>query len=294
MSQKILITGIDGFTGQHLKTYFINKGFQVYGTTYTETNLDNSYKCDITDINSVRIVLDNVNPDFIIHLAAISFVGHTNIEAFYKTNVVGTLNILDALLLNNHNPKKIIIASSATVYGNQNKEILDEALCPKPANHYGASKYSMECLVSNYFDKLNIIITRPFNYTGVGQSDSFLIPKIVNHYKQNKQSIKLGNLDVVREFNDITFVCDVYYKMLNSSITADTFNICSQRGIKLIDVISMMNEIANYDIKVEIENLLIRHNEIKVLIGSNVKLFSSIGKIEQSDFRLTLQEMYEY
>ena len=289
MSQKILITGIDGFTGQHLKTYFINKGFQVYGTTYTETNLDNSYKCDITDINSVRIVLDNVNPDFIIHLAAISFVGHTNIEAFYKTNVVGTLNILDALLLNNHNPKKIIIASSATVYGNQNKEILDEALCPKQANHYGASKYSMECLVSNYFDKLNIIITRPFNYTGVGQSDSFLIPKIVNHYKQNKQSIKLGNLDVVREFNDITFVCDVYYKMLNSSITADTFNICSQRGIKLIDVISMMNEIANYDIKVEIENLLIRHNEIKVLIGSNVKLFSSIGKIEQSDFRLTLQ-----
>ncbi len=65
------------------------------------------------------------------------------------------------------------MASSATIYGNQGLEVLDESLCPIPANHYGASKYAMECLVKNYFTKLNIIITRPFNYTGVGQAEHF-------------------------------------------------------------------------------------------------------------------------
>jgi len=288
MKDKLLIFGIDSFTGFHLKN-FLKNHFDIYGTS-----IDNKYiKCDITKKDEILKVLTKIKPDYIINLSAISFVGSLDKEAFYKVNTIGSLNILDAILELNLKLKKIILVSSATVYGNQNVEILDESLCPKPTNHYGVSKYAMETLARNYFDKLPIIITRPFNYTGVGQAEHFLIPKIVKHFKEKKESIELGNLDVVREFNDIYFVCEVYEKLLISEVVAETINIASGRGIKLLEVINLMNEIANYEIKVKINPDFIRKNEIKKLIGSNKKLFSLIGKIKQKNFKITLKDMYE-
>lgn len=176
--KKVLITGINSFTGKHLEKYLLKEGFEVVGTT--------SKTCDISKIEDIIKILNETKPNFIIHLAAISFVGHKNIEDFYKVNIIGTTNLLDAILKTDLKIEKILLSSSATVYGNQGLEVLDESLCPIPANHYGASKYAMECLAKNYFDKLPIIITRPFNYTGVGQAEHFLIPKIIKHFKEKK------------------------------------------------------------------------------------------------------------
>lgn len=188
--KKVLITGIDSFTGVHLSSYLENSGYDVYGTSLSKT-AEKKYKCDITNKEEILTVLDTVKPDFFVHLSGISFTAHGNSEDFYRVNTIGTINILDAFIESNLKPQKIIIASSATVYGNQGVEILDESMCPKPANHYGASKYAMECMAKNYFDRLNIIITRPFNYTGIGQAEHFLIPKIVKHFREKK---KLWNL----------------------------------------------------------------------------------------------------
>jgi nucleoside-diphosphate-sugar epimerase len=195
--KKVLITGIDSFTGIHLCSYLVNCNYDLYGTSYFNQS-DTIYKCDITQKDDIVTVLEKVNPDFIIHLSGISFAAHGKSEDFYKVNTIGTINILDALLQLNIKPIKVLLASSATIYGNQGLELLDESLCPKPANHYGASKYAMECLSKNYFDKLNIVITRPFNYTGVGQTENFLIPKIIKHFKENQNSIELCNLHVSR------------------------------------------------------------------------------------------------
>ena len=112
----------------------------------------------------------------------------------------------------------------------------------------------MECLAKNYFSKLPIIITRPFNYTGVGQADHFLIPKIVNHYKNKKNSIELGNLDVKREFNDIRFVCEAYKKLLESEARSEVVNIASENPIALMDIIDIMNKISGYKIEVKVNS----------------------------------------
>lgn len=291
-SKKVLIFGIEGFTGVHLSSYLQKNNYEIFGTSYVETK-ENSFKVDIRDKESILEVLKKVVPDYIIVLSAIASPAHGNMQDFYSINTIAAMNILDSLVQSNQNPKKIIMASSAAIYGNLGLEVLDESLCPKPANHYGASKYSMECLASEYFSKLNIIITRPFNYTGVNQMDNFLIPKIVNHFKKNKKEIELGNLDVKREFNDVSYVCEVYKKLLESNENSSVLNIASNRGIKLLDVINMMNDIAGYKINVSVNPAFVRKNEIKSLTGSSQKLFSVIGQVEQVSLKTTLRKMFE-
>ena len=292
VSNRVLITGIDSFTGTYLSSYLAELGYELYGTSKS-SNLGNTYRCDITNRDNILDVLQRVRPTFIIHLSAISFTAHGDNNDFYRVNTIGAINLLDALVALNMRPTKIILVSSATIYGNQGLEVLDESLCPKPANHYGASKYAMESLAKNYFDRLNIIITRPFNYTGIGQAEEFLIPKIVKHFKEKKDVIALGNLDVSREFNDISFVCEVYCKLLELEKKSEVVNICSGRGIKLLDVIGMMNEITGYQIEVKINPAFVRKDDIKTLTGSSKKLFNLIGKIEQKEFKETLRELFE-
>ena len=284
-SNIVLIFGTDGFTGKYLSSYLIDNRYTVVGTTRRD--------CDITQKESIKKIVKEIKPNYIIVLAGISSPAHVNNSEFYRINTIGAINILDVLIELNINPKKTILSSSATIYGNQGVEVLDESLYPKPANHYGASKYSMEFLAKNYFNRLNIIITRPFNYTGVGQSDNFLIPKIINHFRDSKKVIELGNLDVSREFNDITFVCEVYKRLLESSISGETVNICSGRGVKLLNIIDMMNHIAKYNIEIKVNQNYIRKDEIKSLTGSAKKLFSYVGEVKQRDFKLTLKDMFE-
>lgn len=290
--KKVLITGIDSFTGKHLSSHLQKAGYDVYGTSFFKAD-EKKYQCDITKKDEVQNVLKVVQPEYFIHLSGISFAAHSNNEEFYRVNTIGTLNILESFQELNLHPKKIILASSATVYGNQSVELLDESLCPKPTNHYGASKLAMESLAANYFSKLNIIITRPFNYTGVGQQEQFLIPKIVKHFKEKKELIELGNIDVSREFNDVSYVCEVYQKLLESTVKSQALNIASNRGVKLLEVIDMMNDLAGYVIQVKVNPDFLRKGEIQTLTGSPQKLFSFIGEVKQKELKQMLQEMLQ-
>jgi len=285
VSNRVLIFGENSFTGGYLSSYLYSKGYSIFGT--------DRKSCDITNKDNIKKTLREINPNYIINLSGIASPAHGDVLEFYRVNTIGAINIIEALIELDLNPKKIVLVSSATIYGNQGLEVLDESLFPQPANYYGTSKYSMELMAKNYFNRLNIIITRPFNYTGVKQSENFLIPKIVNHFRAKKETIELGNLDVSREFNDISFVCEVYKRLLESSIKSEVINICSGRGIKLVDVIDTMNFIAGYNIKVEVNPAFIRKDEIKSLLGSPKKLFSLINEVKQKEFKETLKDMFE-
>jgi GDP-6-deoxy-D-talose 4-dehydrogenase len=292
MNKKILITGIDSFTGQHLSLYLEHHGYEVYGTSLSKKS-HKVYICDITIKEDIARVINDLKPDYLIHLAGITFVAHKDNNEFYRVNSIGSINILKAFIQARLNPKKIIMVSSATVYGDHEMEILDESIDCRPTNHYGASKYSMECLCNTYFQKFNILIVRPFNYTGVGQSIDFLIPKIISHYKENSKTIELGNINVSREFNDIGFVCEVYKRLIESDAKSKVLNIASGRGVQLLSIIQHMNKIAKYEIEVSVDERLVRSNEIHNLVGSSDLLFKLIGKVEQKDIGLTLRDMYD-
>lgn len=272
---RVLITGINGFTGVYLEKLLRSYDFQVFGTTIDEPLKDTHLKCDITNIDDVQSVLNEIRPDYIIHLAAISFVASDPMKT-YKVNVFGTLNILDSLVKLKLAPKKIILASSAAVYGNQQGS-LSESNFPTPVNHYGNSKLVMENMAKNYFDKLKILMVRPFNYTGIGQESHFLIPKIISHYVLGKKTIELGNINVFREYNDINDIVRAYYMLLIGDVHSQIFNLCSGKSYSISQILNFLNKKVNYEIKVSVNQKFVRKNEILDLKGDPSKLYQFLG-----------------
>jgi len=293
LASKVLITGIDSFTGGHLSKYLKFLGYDVYGTVIRNGDGAISFDCDITNSQQCKDVITSINPEYVIHLAGISYVSHDNTEAFYQVNTLGTQNLLDALAASSCSLKKVILASSATVYGDQGCEVIDESMCPQPANHYGISKLAMEHAARAFFSKLPIIIVRPFNYTGVGQPEHFLVPKIVSHFKHKKNVIELGNLHVLREFNDVSLACDIYTKLLQCDTSGEIVNLCSGQAISLMEIIELMNTIAGYKIDVQVNPAFVRANEIKRLVGSTIQLEQLIGQLQPMNLEKTLRTMYE-
>jgi|TARA_R110002012_G_scaffold310846_1_gene519438 nucleoside-diphosphate-sugar epimerase len=292
-SKKVLITGVDGFTGTHLAKKLRSLGMNVVGTTRVSTGRGEVYELDITDKEDVTRVLNKVKPDYIIHLAAISFVAHADSSEFYKVNVIGTENILQCALESKAVFEKIIISSSANVYGNNDIDMISELASPEPVNHYACSKLAMEKIIANYFNKLPIIISRPFNYTGIGQANHFLVPKIVAHFKEKKSAIELGNLDVSRDFSSIDFVVDSYVSLLLSDITSEVVNICSGRSYSLLQIIEYLEEISGDSIDIRINPSFVRENEVKTIAGDNRKLLTFCPNLKVISLYETLSEMYK-
>jgi nucleoside-diphosphate-sugar epimerase len=281
-SKKVLITGARGFTGIHVCRLLLMHDFTVFG-------LD----AELNDREAVFAEVTKIEPDYVLHFAAISFVAESNVDEIYRVNVVGSINLLDALVSQAHPVRKVILASSATVYGSVLDSVQSESLCPKPINHYGCSKLAMEHMAQNYYDKLPVIISRPFNYTGVGHGAKFLIPKIVQAYKKNIQSLELGNLDVYREFNDVRDVCEIYLKLLLCKEKSFTVNICSGRVVSLQHVLDLMEVVGGYKMKVTVNPKFVRPNEIVSLAGDCESLARAVSPSFRFSIEETLRWMYE-
>lgn len=291
----VLITGIAGFTGLHLAAELTAAGYRIEGTVAPGhlPAKPGLHTCDLTDPEAVRKVVASVKPDHVVHLAAISSVAHKNNEAFYRVNVLGTMHLLEALGAAGISPKKVLLASSAQVYGSAAREVVDESICPHPVNHYAASKLAMEHMAATWFDRLPIVIARPFNHTGVGQTDAFLIPKIVDHFAKRKDRIELGNLFVEREFNDVRAVCRIYRQLLESDTRSESFNVCSGTGHALMSIIGVLEKAAQMSIKVDVNPAFVRPNEVPRLVGSSAKLAAAIGPMAFPSIDETLTWMYK-
>ena len=246
---------------------------------------------DIASLDACRRVIEQVRPDYLVHLAGVSFVEHAAAVEFYRVNVIGTLNLLQALADVELTPRQVLIASSANVYGNAAGS-LDESQPPQPVNHYAASKLAMEHLVKTWCERLPIVIARPFNYTGVGQDDRFLAPKIVAHFKARAASIELGNLDIERDFSDVRMVARAYRRLLQTDCAGETVNICSAQPYSLRSIVETMEEIAGYRIAVRVNPAFVRASDVKSLVGSAEKLRARIGDLQVIPLRETLLWMY--
>ncbi|CAM2782384.1 UDP-glucose 4-epimerase [Pseudoalteromonas atlantica] len=290
-NNRVLITGIGGFTGRHLKKHLEKQGMEVYGTTYTSSSMEDTFPVNLTDAASVLDIINKVEPSYIVHLAAISFVGHGDAAEFYRVNVVGTENLLQSVIKSKANVKKVIVASSANIYGNTDVDLISESFPPEPVNHYACSKMAMEKIVANYYTKLPIIITRPFNYTGVGQAEHFLVPKIVSHFKQQKSEIELGNLDVYRDFSSVDFVVNAYAKLLQSDVKSEVFNICSGNSYSLKQIIESLEAQAGYKINVSVNPAFVRADEVKKITGDNNKLLNLFPELKVIRLEEVLESM---
>ena len=279
---RLLLTGADGFTGVHLTQAASNAGFEVF-----------PLRSDLSDAGTLFGEVAQIAPTHVIHLAGISAVTHQDQQELYKVNLFGTLNLLDALLKVKDPIQKIILASSANVYGNviTGGHSISEDLCPVPVNQYAMSKLAMEYMALSYLDNLPIVFTRPFNYTGVGHDTRFVIPKIIEHFKKNASVIELGNMTVQREYNDVRNVCDIYLALLKNGQVGQVYNICSGRTSSLNQVMAKLEQLTGQTMEVRVNPNFVRKNEIEVLAGNPEKLESCIGAIHWRPLEDTLNWM---
>ncbi|MHA4868066.1 GDP-mannose 4,6-dehydratase [Duganella sp. PWIR1] len=292
--KRALITGLSGFTGQYVAQELRAAGYQVFGTiTPGHAPREGEFAVDLNDRAGLAAVVQQVQPDVVAHLAAIAFVGHGDVEQIYRVNVAGTRNLLEALAAQAHKPSAVLLASSANIYGNTDVGVIHEDVPAAPANDYAVSKLSMEYMARLWQDKLPLIFVRPFNYTGIGQAENFLLPKIVSHFRRKAADIELGNLHVWRDFSDVRMVAASYRKLLAApAAVGGAFNICSGHAYSLGEALDMMADIAGYKINVHVNPAFVRANEVVRLVGDNGRLVAATGPLAVVPLADTLRWMY--
>lgn len=290
MAPVALVTGASGFTGR-----YVCKALQEVG--YSILRWGHISDCGAREVNlndraQVRSALSEVSPQVVVHLAGIAFVAHGDVDAIYRTNIVGTRNLLEALTEQPKKPLRVLIASSASVYGNA-EGILSEDAITAPQNDYAVSKLAMEHMAALWSGRLPITVVRPFNYTGVGQPEKYLLPKIVSHFARREPVIELGNIDVSRDFNDVRNVSDIYTRLLTADVEGKTLNVCSGQEHSLARVIEIMREISGHQIEISVNPAFVRSNEVKRLRGDSRRLGAAIGALPPFSLETTLDWMYK-
>jgi nucleoside-diphosphate-sugar epimerase len=258
---KILLTGARGFTGKHLISEALSRKIDVIGL-----------QSDITKAADLEKEVLQISPDAVIHCAGISFVASKDQEAFYRVHALGTSNLLAALTKLPKRPSKVLLASSATVYGNAALTPTPEDYALKPIDHYAMSKVAMEEMAKTFFEQLPIIIARPFNYTGPGQHDNFLIPKLIRHFSRKIPHIELGNLNVEREFNDVSSICQAYLALLEHGDPGEIYNVGTGKVRSLKSVVDTLIQLTSHPIQITVNPDFVRTNEVHRMCGDPTKL----------------------
>lgn len=290
-AQRVLITGLQGFTGLHLTAELESNGYEVWGLGDAPPTVARSVQANLLDVESLRAAVLAAQPRYVIHLAGVAFVGHGQPKAFYDVNLVGTRNLLEALAPVAANLKCVLLASSANVYGNLQGGLLSEVNPVNPANDYAVSKLAMEYMAKLWLPKIPVVLARPFNYTGVGQSDSFLIPKIVSHFTHKKPTIELGNMDVWREFNDVRDIAFAYRKLIEAAPIGEIINVCSSNLVSLKEALALATELTGHVIEPRVNALFVRDNEVLKLGGDATQLKRFIPEWKPRGLRETLAWM---
>jgi len=263
---KILVTGSDGFTG-----------LQFIPSAQAAGHDAVALQSDLRDTAAVAKEVAGLDFDAVVHLAAIAFVAHTDARALYDVNLFGALNLLDALKSAARPLRKVLFSSSANVYGNCEQSPIPESQPPAPVNHYAMSKLAMEFMAKAHAGALPLVVTRPFNYTGRHQAAEFVIPKLVDHFRQRAPTVALGNLNVEREYNDVRLICETYLRLLEAPQAEGIYNVCTGVTYSLGTVIGMLEKLTGHRIDVRVDQAFVRANEVHRLCGDPSRLLQAIG-----------------
>jgi nucleoside-diphosphate-sugar epimerase len=277
---RILLTGADGFTGAQFSRSASASGHEVV-----------PLQANLTHAAAVAQEVASLDFDAVVHLAAISFVGHSDDRAFYDVNLFGSLHLLDALKASARPVRKVLLASSANVYGNCEQSPISESQVPAPINHYAMSKLAMEYMACARADDLPLVLARPFNYTGRGQAPQFVIPKLVDHFRRKAGHVALGNLDVEREYNDVRFLCEAYLRLLETPAARGIYNICTGVTHDFTAVLQMLEALTGHRIEVRSDKALMRMNEVHRLCGDPTRLREAVGSLPAYRLQETLSWM---
>jgi len=312
--KKILITGVTGFVGSHLAEFFLAKGnVELFGIerwrSRTE-NIDhikdklNFTECDIRDASSVKKAVQKIKPDQIYHLAAQSFVpaSWSAPAETLTTNIVGQLNILEAVREMGINPA-ILIAGSSEEYGLVHPDELPikETNPLRPLSPYAVSKVGQDMLGYQYFMsyKLHIIRTRAFNHTGPRRGEVFFCSTIAKQIVEIEKGLKepvieVGNLEAQRDFTDVRDVIRGYFLALEKGKPGEAYNICSGKAYKMRDVLDMFLGLTKVKIKERQDPKRMRPSDVPILLGDHSLFSKTTGWEPEIPFEKTLKDLLDF
>jgi nucleoside-diphosphate-sugar epimerase len=276
MRARVLVTGLNGFTGPYVKQELERRGLEVCGLGSSAV-AGRSESIDLLDGEALAHELAARPADYVIHLAGVSVVVHDRLLDYYRVNIEGTLNLLEAITRQGRKVKKVLLASSANVYGRPINSPVNEDAPTLPVSHYGASKLGMELMARIWFEQMPILLVRPFNYTGIGQSMRFVVAKLARLFREKALNIEMGDTSVFREFMDVRDVVRVYADLLECDHACDVVNLCSGVGHSVDEIFEMLTRISGHSPKLVSKAELRRSNDIRALIGSTSKLTSFLG-----------------
>jgi len=297
--KRVLITGASGFIGQVvLKEMLKNEDidfFAIDTRKIPNISIEKLELVSLLDKEKLMEIIKRYKPNIIIHLAAIALVTHDNVGEIYNVNVQGTENLLEVTQEYCDKGTRVILASTAGVYGNQNVDKYREDLSYNPANHYSYSKMITEYISKQYKEDLDIVTIRPFNIIGVGQSEKFLVPKLVEHFADKKEKLSVGNISSFRDYVDVEYCAEVIMELISrKKLDFDILNICSGIPTNGEMIIQLLQEITDFKPEIEISSDFVRKNEVWRMIGDTTRLWEFMNSKKSQSVKDILVKMLDY
>ena len=288
---RALITGGKGFVGQWLSAHLKDRGDDV-AIIDLET--------DVADGAAVRRVMSDVRPDAVYHLAAMTHVGDSweHPSQVLRVNVLGTAEILAAARAIPELPR-VLVVSSAEVYGvvGTDQLPLDEHTATLPTSPYAASKLAAEAVALQAWRGYGqpVMVVRPFNHIGPGQSPNFFVPalakRIVEARRAGAGSLPVGTLTTRRDFTDVRDVVVAYRRLIEAGEPGGVYNVCSGRDIAMAEVAHDLLRLAGADLELVTDPALVRPVDVPRLRGDATLLRETTGWLPVIPLATTLADV---
>ncbi len=308
MSEKVLVTGADGFIGSHLTEELVKSGKSVRAFCYYNSfnswgwldslpdevkNEIDVFSGDIRDPNGVREAMKGI--DTVFHLAAliaIPFSYHSP-DSYVDTNIKGTLNVLQAA--NALETKRVLVTSTSEVYGTAQYVPIDEKHPYQGQSPYSATKIGADRIAESFYRsfKTPVTIVRPFNTYGPRQSARAVIPTIISQLLAGKEEIKLGSLTPTRDFNYVKDTAAGFMALAAcEKAIGEEVNIATGVEISIGELASELIEQINPSAKIICDEQRLRpeKSEVNRLLGDNTKIKSLTDWSPKYDLRAGLAE----
>lgn len=293
--------------GSHLIRLLKTPEFVIYGCSYPEkppSSARNIFFCDIRREKELFEIIKRAKPDWVFHLAAISNIGHSweVRKETLETNLMGTFYLFEAL--RQHAPSaRVLFISSSDIYGGlaPQEKILSEEDPFEIVNPYAFSKAAGEMLSGFYqkVEKLDVLIARPFPHTGPGQSPDFVCSDWALQIARIERGevepvIRVGNLDVRRDFTDVRDVVRAYLLLLKKGKKGEIYNICRGEVVSLREILKLLLSFSTSEIEVQTDSRKLRKVDIPLLAGNSQKIKKELGWEPKISLERSLKDLLEY